>query len=170
MVIYKKETSLFKMVLSLTPFNKYVDYMRYEKFITDFLNIRPSELSKITNSTNSDGSIFVKVKLVQKVTSCPFCHNSIKVHDYYDRKLTHSTFFNRKCTIIYFQRSYRYPQCGIAFRKDNPFIDSSEHITYETKFNILKDLKYLLTRFKKVFAHKHQPKLDNEPKYNNKLG
>ena len=97
----KKETSLFKMVLSFTPFNKEVDNMSYEKFITDFLNIKPSELSKISTSTKSDGSIFVKVKLVQKVTSCPFCHNAIKVHDYYDRKLTHSTFSNRKCTIIY---------------------------------------------------------------------
>ena len=35
------------MVLSLTPFNKEVGNMSYEKFITDFLNIKPSELSKI---------------------------------------------------------------------------------------------------------------------------
>ena len=130
------------MVLSLTPFNKEVDNMSYEKFITDFLNIKPSELSKISTSTQSDGSIFVKIKLVQKVTSCPFCHNYIKVHDYYDRKLTHSTFSNKKCTIIYSQRRYRCPQCELTFREGNPFIDSSEHITYKTKFNILKELKY----------------------------
>ena len=36
------------MVLSFTPFNKEVDNMSYEKFITDFLNIKPSELSKIS--------------------------------------------------------------------------------------------------------------------------
>ena len=85
--------------------------MSYEKFIIVFLNIKPSELSKITTSTKLDGSIFVKAKLAQKVNSYPFCHNSIKVHDYYDRKLTHSTFSNRKGTIIYSQRRYRCPQC-----------------------------------------------------------
>ena len=32
--------------------------MSYEKFITEFLNIKPSDLSKISTSTDSDGSLF----------------------------------------------------------------------------------------------------------------
>ena len=123
------------------PFHKEVNNMPYEKLITDLLNLKPSDLLKITTSTKSDGSIFIKVKLVQKITTCPHCHNNIKIHDYYDKKLTHSTFSNRKCVIIYSQRRYRCSHCEISFSETNPFIDSSERITYETKFNILKDLK-----------------------------
>lgn len=132
---------MFKMVLCV-PFNKEVYFMSYEKFITDFLNVKPSELSKIITSTNPDGSVLVKVRLIQNIFSCPICHNNIKIHDYYDRKLIHSTFSNRNCTIIYSQRRYRCTKCDHSFREDNPFIDSSERITYETKINILNDLKY----------------------------
>lgn len=69
--------------------------MSYEKFITDFLNIKPSDLDKISTSTRSDGSVFIRVRLAQKSTLCPFCKNTVKVNSYYDRKLTHFTFSNR---------------------------------------------------------------------------
>jgi len=60
--------------------------MSYEKFITDFLNIKPSDLDKISTSTRSDGSVFIRVRLAQKSTLCPFCKNTVKVNSYYDRK------------------------------------------------------------------------------------
>ena len=71
--------------------------MSYEKFITDFLNIKPSDLDKISTSTMSDGSVFIRVRLTQKSTLCPYCKNTVKVNSYYDRKLTYSTFSNRIC-------------------------------------------------------------------------
>lgn len=75
--------------------------MSYEKFITDFLNIKPSNLSKISTSTGSDGSVFIRIRLSRKSVLCPFCNGNVKVKAYYDRKLTHSTFANRFCYIIY---------------------------------------------------------------------
>ena len=96
-VNYKTKTSSFKIVLTQNTSNKEVDYMSYEKFITDFLNIKPSDLDKISTSTMSDGSVFIRVRLTQKSTLCPYCKNTVKVNSYYDRKLTYSTFSNRIC-------------------------------------------------------------------------
>ena len=48
--------------------------MSYEKFITDFLNIKPSDLSKISTSTGSDGSVFIRIRLSKKSVLCPFCN------------------------------------------------------------------------------------------------
>ena len=74
--------------------------MSYEKFITEFLNIKPSDLSKISTSTDSDGSLFIRVRLAKNITLCPYCNGDVKTKAYYDRKLTHSTFSNRICYII----------------------------------------------------------------------
>lgn len=116
--------------------------MSYEKFITDFLNIKPSDLDKISTYTQSDGSVFIRVRLAQKSTLCPYCKNTVKVNSYYDRKLTHSTFSNRICYIIYEQRRYLCKTCGTSFNEKNLFSASRETLTYETKINILKDLKH----------------------------
>lgn len=116
--------------------------MSYEKFITDFLNIKPSDLSKIITSTKPDGSIFIRVRLVPKTTACPYCHRNVKIQAYYPRKLTHSTFSNRNCFIIYEQRRFRCKDCEITFNEPNPFTIPNERLTYETKINILKDLKH----------------------------
>lgn len=68
--------------------------MSYEKFITDFLNIKPSDLDKISTSTRSDGSVFIRIRLVPKSLLCPFYKNTVKVNSYYDRKLTYETKIN----------------------------------------------------------------------------
>ena len=116
-VNYKTKTSSFKIVLTQNTSNKEVDYMSYEKFITDFFNIKPSDLDKI--STMSDGSVFIRVRLTQKSTLCPYCKNTVKVNSYYDRKLTHSTFYNRICYIIYEQRRYLCKTCRTSFNEKN---------------------------------------------------
>ena len=100
----KQKNSSFKIVLTQNTSNKEADYMSYEKFITDFLNIKPSDLDKISTSTMSDGSVFIRVRLTQKSTLCPYRKNTVKVNSYYDRKLNHSTFSNRICYIIYEER------------------------------------------------------------------
>lgn len=116
--------------------------MSYEDFITTMLNVQPEDLSSITSLKQEDGSIVLKIKLVPKYTLCPTCKSPTKIHGYYSRKLTHSTLANRSCTIYYQQRRYRCPQCEISFCETNPFIDSSERLTFETKFNVLTELKY----------------------------
>ena len=116
--------------------------MSYEKFITDFLNIKPSDLSKISTSTGSDGSVFIRIRLSKKSVLCPYCNGNAKVKAYYDRKLTHSTFSNRICYIIYEQRRYLCKSCSCSFNENNLFSTSRKKLTYEPKINILKDLKY----------------------------
>lgn len=106
--------------------------MSYEKFITDFLNIKPSDLSKISTSTGSDGSVFIRIRLSKKSVLCSFCNGSVKVKAYYDRKLTHSTFANRFCYIIYEQRRYLCKNCSCSFNENNRFAASREKLTYET--------------------------------------
>ena len=116
--------------------------MSYEKFITEFLNIKPSDLSKISTSTGSDGSLFIRVRLAKNITLCPYCNGDVKTKAYYDRKLTHSTFSNRICYIIYEQRRYLCKNCGCSFNERSRFSSAREKLTYETKINILKDLKH----------------------------
>lgn len=118
-----------------------LDNMSYEKFITDFLNIEQQNILKLTSVNKGNGDIIVKVRLKPQPTVCPFCGYSATVHGYYPRKLTHSTFTNRKCTILYEQRRFICKECRCTFSEKNPFIESSEQLTYETKINILKDLK-----------------------------
>ena len=116
--------------------------MSLEKFITDMLNIELSEIESLNSIPQSDDSIVIKIKLNRKENnSCPLCHGKVKIHGYYPRKLLHSTLVNRKCTIIYDQRRYSCASCEFTFHENNPFINSSENVTYETIINVLKELK-----------------------------
>ena len=67
----------------------------------------------------------------------------MNIHDYTQRKLTHSTFVNRQCTIYYRQRRYICKECEITYKEKNPFTKTTENLTIETKVNVLKDLKYV---------------------------
>ena len=116
--------------------------MSHEKFITDFLNIKPEYLQEIITLKQPDGSLHVKVRLKPQGTTCPYCHKPAKVHGFYSRKLTHSVFNDRKCIIFYDQRRYICKDCQCTFGEKNPFINNSQQLTYITKVNILKDLKY----------------------------
>ena len=57
----KYKNLLVKIELTLISINKEEDLMSYEKFITDFLNIKPSDLDKISTYTQSDGSVMIKI-------------------------------------------------------------------------------------------------------------
>ena len=116
--------------------------MSYEKFTTSLLNIKPSDVLSVLPMNQKDGSIILKVRLVPREIPCPICGIPGKVHGYYRRKLTHSALANRVCIICYEQRRYICPDCGTTFAEKNPFIDSGERLTFETKYNVLKDLKY----------------------------
>ena len=82
--------------------------------------------------------------------NCPICKQPLTIHGYYDRKLTHSTLINRKCVIIYRQRRYYCKYCEQTFHENNPFINTSEHISLETKINVLKDLKFVSNTYSSV--------------------
>ena len=116
--------------------------MSYKNFITKLFNVNPSDLLKVTDTDRKDGSIILKIRLVAKYNLCPICRTSGKIHAYYKRELKHSTFSNRPCIICYEQRRYICPECCTTFSEPNPFIDTSERVTYETKIVVLKDLKH----------------------------
>lgn len=124
--------------------------MSYENFITKLLNIKPSDLLSVMSSSAKDGSIILKVRLKPKECYCHICNIPGKTHGYYQRKLTHSTLVNRQCIIIYEQRRYKCSECGSTFSERNPFIDTSERVTYETKINVLKDLKQPENTYKSI--------------------
>lgn len=116
--------------------------MSLNKFITQLLNIEEEQIEDLKQIIQSDNSVIFKVKLKFRPTLCPYCNGPAKIHGYYSRKLTHSTFVNRKCVIYYQQRRFRCDSCEVTFHEENPFINSGEGVTYETKINVLKGLKY----------------------------
>ncbi len=116
--------------------------MSLEKFITDLLNIEMDKIDKLT-SVDMDDGLSIKIRLKSDGIKCPLCGGNVKIHGYYDRKLIHSTLVNRKCVITYSQRRYKCDNCDYTFHETNPFINTKENVTYETKINILKDLKYV---------------------------
>lgn len=89
--------------------------MSYEKFITDLLNIKLSELQSVTPITQKDGTYVIKVRLIPKKYYCPNCNIPGKIHSYYKRKLTHSTLANRVCSIYYESRRYICSECEMTF-------------------------------------------------------
>lgn len=116
--------------------------MSLEKFTIDILNIKPESVEKIDSVVQSDGSLIIKVRLLRDPdVVCPICAKEVTVHGYTVRTLVHSVLANRKCTIVYSQRRYKCEACETTFKEKNPFINSKENLTYETKVNILTDLK-----------------------------
>ncbi len=113
-----------------------------EKFITDLLNIEMDRIEKLI-SVDTDEGLSIKVRLKSSDVKCPLCNGPVKIHGYYDRRLIHSTLVNRKCVIVYSQRRYICNNCDYTFHERNPFINTKENITYETKINVLTDLKYV---------------------------
>ena len=116
--------------------------MPLDRFITNMLNIKSEQIQELLTFNQSDGSMIIKIRLIDAHCACPYCNGQAHIHGYYPRKLTHSTFINRACTILYLQRRYRYNTCQSTFNEPNPFTCSHEGIPHKTKLNILQDLKH----------------------------
>ena len=121
------------------------------KFITDILNINYDQIESIDSIKNSDHSInfFVKLKPVSNLY-CDPCH--IVGNGFTKRKLIHSTLVNWKCIIFYKRRRYLCKDCSSSFSEKNPFINTGESVTLETKINVLKDLKFVANTYSAVAA------------------
>lgn len=132
--------------------------MSLNQFITEMLNIKQEDIAELIPITQSDGAVIIKIKLMNKIATCPYCNKKIKNHGYYQRKLLHSTLVNRKCTILYLQRRYRCTECEFTFHENNPFVNTNENITYETKINVLKDLKWTESTYTNVAKRYHLSK------------
>lgn len=71
--------------------------MSLHQFITNILNIKPEQIQDLLTLNQSDGSMVIKIRLVDAHCICPYCNGQTHIHGYYPRKLTHSTFINRAC-------------------------------------------------------------------------
>lgn len=78
--------------------------MDLEQFVTKLLNVKESDLQELITVEKSDESIEIKLRLKPKPTTCPLCGGNVKIHGYYRRKLIHSVFANRNCTLFFQQR------------------------------------------------------------------
>ena len=115
--------------------------MSLNQFVAGILNINPEVIEDLFEVPQSDESILIKLKLRVKPAECPYCKGPVTIHGYTKKKLVHSVLANRKCTIVFLRRRYMCSACCISFSEPNPFSNTSENITHETKINILKDLK-----------------------------
>ena len=93
--------------------------MSLEQFITDLLNVKADDIQEIYHLKQSDQSLILKVKLKRHLLTCPYCGKKLNIHGYYTRKLTHSTFANRKCSIHYMQRRCKCENCEITLHEQN---------------------------------------------------
>lgn len=114
--------------------------MSTNDFIINMLNIDRNIIDRITTIKSSD-DIIAKIRLKPKPCICPDCNFKMIIHSYVIRNLKHTALVNRKCTIVYERRRYYCKNCKTTTLEDNPFINSKEHVTYETKINVLMDLK-----------------------------
>ena len=72
------------------------------KFITDMLNINEVDVESISTISQSNETLKVKVRLkADPDVVCPLCKSPVIKNDLISKKLTHTTFVNRKCFIIY---------------------------------------------------------------------
>ena len=116
--------------------------MSKEKFITDMLNIDPDQIESIESVPSSDESVTVYIKLKPEDNpACPYCSKPLVSNGFYQKKLIHSTLNNRDSTIFFSRRRYICRSCECTFSEPNPFASKGDNVTYETKINVLKDLK-----------------------------
>ena len=120
------------------------------------LNVNPQDVESISTISQSDQSVKIKIRLKpDSDIVCPFCKNPVIKNGFISRTLTHSTLVNRKCFIIYERRRYLCKTCCFSFSENNPFINTRESITLETKINVLKDLKKVNNTYTSVAERFH---------------
>lgn len=125
--------------------------MSIKNFITDMLNVNPVDIESISTVVQSDNTVKVKIRLKSDpAIKCPFCKQPVIKNGFISRTLTHSTLVNRKCIIVYDRRRYLCKSCGLSFCEDNPFINTRESVTLETKINVLKDLKKVANTYTSI--------------------
>lgn len=124
-----------------------------DDIITDILNISQQDIQTAFSYQKEDVR-FIDVTLKRKDLSCPACgSSSVKIKEYRLRKINHSVFQFRKCTILYHARRFVCARCGKTFYEACPFIESGSNISNLTILNVLKELKETSATFASVARH-----------------
>lgn len=130
--------------------------MFIKDFITTLVNVKREDLLDCIFYSKSDASISITFTIIPLSNpSCPICHNPVHIHGYSPITMNHGIFSNRKCDLIYKKRRYLCKNCKITFYQSYPAFNSSERTTFETKVNILLDLKKYNETYSSVAKRYH---------------
>lgn len=120
--------------------------------ITELLGIEDSSI-EIVNHYQSDGIRYIEVMRKKEPHTCPVCaSNTIRVHDYRVRKITHAAYTSEKAILLYKRRRYRCLHCHKRFPERNGFVSRYNKISHYTKLSILAE--YAKTQSYKAIADK----------------
>ena len=82
---------------------------------------------------------------------CGTFHTNVK--EYRTKKIRHSVYAHKECFILYKQRRFICPKCGVTTMEINPFISNDDRVSDQTIINILTDLKRYNNTFTAVAEH-----------------
>jgi len=118
--------------------------------IIEFLNLDEEEVQSI-QCESIEECLYVSVTLRTKDHTCPTCGTTVvKVKDYYQRKINHGLFINRKCIVLYKQRRYQCPVCNTSFNEVCPFATKHQKKSISSHLEIMELAKDPHTTFKKI--------------------
>ena len=97
------------------------------------------------------GIIYKRIKLKNKGIRCLNCGTyTTSVKEYRTKKIIHNIYHHENCKIIYLQRRFICPKCGLTRMEDNPFTSDNNKISDKTILNILETLKRYNVPFKQA--------------------
>ncbi len=56
--------------------------MSLDQFITNMLNIKSEQIQELLTFSQSDGSMIIKIRLVDAHCTCPYCNGQVHIHGY----------------------------------------------------------------------------------------
>ena len=106
-----------------------------------FSNVNEEEFELVSEFEKA-GVIYKEVRLKNRGHRCQGCgtfHTNVK--EYRTKKIRHSVYAHQNCFILYKQRRFICPKCGMTAMEDNPFISHDDRVSDQTVINVLTDLK-----------------------------
>ncbi|MBR3167665.1 MAG: ISL3 family transposase [Erysipelotrichaceae bacterium] len=106
-----------------------------------FSSAKEEEL-EISSQFEKKGVLYYEVKLINRGIICKGCgtyHTNVK--EYIHKKIVHSIYYGKPCTILFKHRRFLCPKCGKTAMDRNPFCSESCRISDQTILNILSFLK-----------------------------
>ncbi len=106
-----------------------------------FSNVNEEEFELLSEFEKA-GVIYKEVRLKNRGHRCQGCgtfHTNVK--EYRTKIIRHSVYAHQNCFILYKQRRFICPKCGMTAMEDNPFISHDDRVSDQTVINVLTDLK-----------------------------
>lgn len=93
-------------------------------------------------TTKSNDQLILHLRLKKQAMTCPICKTTpMYFHGYRLKQIIHSVSIEHKVQIAYQSRRYKCKRCLKVISESNPFNQSYERLSLNTKLSILKHLK-----------------------------